>query len=384
MRISIGFLAAASLASSLAAQTTVQGYELLPGRIDAANSGVALVVRLTAPVFEALIMYNKDYVQGLGDMTGPRRKNTTGSACEFDTVKISGQDQDASTPQALKLVARPEGSPGQSDPTKTLFTQNFPARPAGTGVAGFTATVQVMNNGAFQTPCTSTWFFGVEFPALPTGTSWPNDGMSFPFASYEPWVGATPTVSDWPKGGWNADPLYDFVIGSTRGRLGGTNNNRLIMAFSLVPDTSVLQAGARHKSSTSPHGQDNGFGAAGIWPEIDKTTSRGQQSADGLVIRLTDSKATGAGAWGLFISLATASSQSLPIFRIGGLTGGLYLGIPSLFVTTGVTSGIDTEVVLAPDGTLPASLLKNTVYLQAYTSIGGTHTITNAVGIQFK
>jgi hypothetical protein len=128
MRISIGLLAAVSLASSLAAQTTVEGYELLPGRISAPNSGVALVIRLTAPVFEALVMYNKDYVQGLGDMTGPRRKNTTGSACEFDTVKITAQDQDASTPQALKLVARPEGAtPGEADPSTTLFTQNFPA-----------------------------------------------------------------------------------------------------------------------------------------------------------------------------------------------------------------------------------------------------------------
>ncbi|MCA8955730.1 MAG: hypothetical protein KDC87_06640, partial [Planctomycetes bacterium] len=296
----------------VAAAQTAEGYELMPGRLTGTNDGITFVVRYAGnppPVFEALQMYDQRYLHGLGDLRGTGRGKTSGP-CEIGTFKIRYQDEDGSTVEGFKIVARPETAPGSraADMTKSLFSQAVPGSPATpAGPAGFLMTVQVMGGSAVAVPCQDTFFFGMEVPVVPSGKSWPSqDGLSITASAADTLPGYS--IFDWPKGGHASDYLYF---------LGGTPSThfpeRMVFGYALLPDAPVLQAAARHKLGTSRHGSDNGYGAAAIWPEVDPTTARGMVSADGLGIRVTDNRFAAGATFGLFLALRNAKQQNLPV-----------------------------------------------------------------------
>ena len=109
-------------------------------------------------------------------------------------------------------------------------------------------------------------------------------------------------------------PASETLAGATLNVTSGTQTglgrfaDRLCFGYNIIPDAPVLQIGARHKTGTSRRGSDNGWGAAGIFPEADATTPRGMQSADGIVVRFTDNNVTSSasGVWFLAVSVGSA------------------------------------------------------------------------------
>lgn len=383
---------ALGLATAAGAQSALrEGLEIMPGRVTGQTPGITGVVRISLtnnpdPAFEALQMYDRRFFQGIGDLRNTSGGRNPASLCEIGRINVRYQDDDLKTSENFKLVFRGESAPGSRVPdrTKTLWTQTvagWPATPT-SQASGLLLSVQIMNPNrtanAAPVPCTETFFAGMEIPTIPNAQPWGVDGLSI-IASYADTVPGS-TVFDWPKGGHASDYLYSFVWATGTGRF----QNRMVFAYNLVPDAPVLQAGAFHRANSSRHGSDLGFGAAGIWPEIDPTTARGRLSTDGVVVRFTDNAATSTSTYGLYAALSTAVGQSRPIIAIPGIGGGLYLGSPSFPVLTGQLKGVDTVITLAPPAQLPTGLLGTTVYMQGFTLVGSRAQLTNLVGVQFK
>lgn len=402
MRASLPILLSLSLAGASVAQTPQpEGYEILPGRASGNNNGISMVIRITTGG-EVLQMYDMRHVQGLGDLRGSGRGLNQNSPCEVNTVKVRYQDQNGNTSEGFKVVARGESAttPRDADTATTLFSQNVPGWPSQTATTAISvlATVVIMDqtqtpavNSAIPVPCDGSFFVGMDIPPVPSGATWPNDGLSITASLYDVWspqAGTTYSVVDWPKGGINADPLYYCVTTAGAGfRWATTTVPPFCIGINLVPDAPVLQMGALHESSTSRHGADENFGAAGYWPEADATSNRGQQSHDGVVMRITDNQLAsgGAGAYGLYLSINTAQSLGLPYFNIPGIAGGIYLGLPNYFVIAGALTGQDTLVNLATPTTLPPTILGTSIWFQAYSNIPtGNAGLTNLAGIEFK
>ena len=102
------------------------------------------------------------------------------------------------------------------------------------------------------------------------------------------------------------------------------------------------------------------------------------QSADGLVVRFTDNNvsSTASGIWFLAVSVGSAQGPdgiNIPLAPLGGIGGRLYLG-PVLFSVLGsgaLGTTADTEVILAPAGSIPTSAIGNIIHLQGLTSVKG-------------
>lgn len=393
MRITLSLIAAMSLTSLASAQTTTpEGLEVVPGRATGNNPGWTFVVRAAGtpmPVFEPLMQYDERFWQGIGDLRNTNLGKNNKSLCELKAVNVRYQDQNQGTSEAFKLVVRDNGGSATVPVAKTgapRWTQNVPgATGTGNGAIGVLTTVQAMTPGAIDIPCQKTFYVGMEIPSLPPNTTWPGganpDGLSI-LASYYDAKAAGGQNGDWPKGGNGADYLYDLILPGTRGRF----STKMVFGYNLITDAPILQVGANHVASTSNHGADHGYGAAGNWPEVDPATARGTLSHDGLVIRITDpNQGANAGVFGIYMSLASGSSQNLPIISLGGIGGGIYLGLPNFFVTTGVTkAAADTEIVLAPPKLLPKSLIGFFIYLQGYTVVNNNGHLTNMAAVQYK
>jgi hypothetical protein len=377
----------ALLTSVASAQITTEGYELLPGRASSTTAnagGITLVVRATTGVYEMLAQYDELYVLGIGDQRP--LPGSTSSPCEVNSVIFVYQDQDASTQEGFDIVARAEGTTPKAAGAE-IFRQTLPSAAAGPAApAGYRRQVQLMGNApntVIPVPCEKTWFFGLELPLLPTNTTWPNDGLTIA-ASYADTV-ANYTIFDWPKGGHTSPYLYYLSAGGTGG---GHFADRMIFAINLLTnDAPNLQVGALHLPNTSRSGADDNYGAAGIFPEINPNNTTNPGRHDGLNVRFTDNN-NGSGVWGLYASIdQNAVTQSLPIFNIPGITGGLYLGLPNFFLLTGVmnTAGPDTIVTLANPSVLPLNLVGHTVFFQGYTVSGPTQRValTNLTGVSY-
>lgn len=395
----IASLSVILLAAALTAQAPQpEGIQVYPAPGgNPATNGTSFASRLTfgTAAGEALAQYPQTHFTGIGDMSTPFTTNNP--TCALSFVVIYFQDQDRTTSNSFGISMRPAvttgANAGKPDTNNTNAIFRFTGIPGptttGTGPAGWAMWLQFQQNNVptpIAIPCTADMFFGIAFNA---NTSWPaSDGLSCWAAVYDP-AASNITTGDAVAPRTGVPNLTWEIAGATPTASQPTVAQ--VLDYVLVSPFSMLQAGARHKTGQSNHGNDDGFGAAGLFPSISGGVN-GRE--DGLIVRVSDNPPGATPAYGgnylLFLSISTRASLTLPPVQLGGFFGSVYLGPVGFFPLGGgslSTAGSQTVVQLAPPGSIPKDIQtqKAKIYLQAatVTQNGTVFAITNMAAVQY-
>ncbi len=299
-------------------------------------------------------------VAGLGD---------NGTACRIHSMLMVLQDEEASTQEQWRLMARPRDmTTGGPDTSNVVFQTGALSTPPGlTGGQAWIFTV------TFNTPATvpcDTWFYGVALNAAPL---WPggSDGLSMHMAHYTMGtLGAHPRATA-PNLGWSNDASATTV-----------SSHDYVWAVTLNPDAPSMQVGAidpgSARVSASTGHPDTSFGVAGFFPDVS-----GAPRSDGIATRIYDAGNPGAVTGVLFSLGPNAVGAAIP-----GVTGRVYIDFATLlgFAGSAIPNSAPEEAIrtFLPANSLPATLAGNSVWFQGVVlTASNTVELTNAVAVNF-
>jgi hypothetical protein len=335
-------------------------YHVYPDLFDASTSFVSRGA-LGANPGELLAELPGGLISGIGqDGSG---------ACLVNTLVVTLQDQDASTPETWGVVGRPRAASGTGPDTTAapLYAATGFQTPPGVGVTAWAFTLTFRAPAAL--PCSSDYFHGV---ILPAGPNWPaTDGLSAAAAHYSAGGFGDHPRPGAPNLGWTHDPNAGFVQAQSQ-----------VWSFRLGSATPSLQMGNDDPASTrvnpaASQGTAN-FGAGGFFPQTD-----GLPRADGIDARIYDSGNAGGTAF-LFLSFSPAPVP-LAIAQGDLLIDPAFL----LPVGQGTIAAAAPEVAIfpmLPPGTVPhAVVVGQSVWFQAVTADANLRNLafSNAAAMSF-